>query len=175
MQKSQTRRAGGVEYTLYRKDIKNMYIRINRAGEVVVTANRRVPLGKIDEFVGMNSDKIAARLARPTPVLPQVDKAECQKLFEGISRRIYPMFSGHLKEMPKIEVKNLTATWGICHPTKNYISLSSRLYSKPVVAVEYVILHEYAHFIYPNHQKEFYNFIEKIMPDYRERAALLKN
>lgn len=171
-----TRRAGGVEYTLYRKDIKNMYIRISRAGEVKVTANKRIPIEKADEFVRLNAAAITARLARLSSVSEVVvDKVECQKLFEDISRRIYPLFSDYLKEPPQIRVKNLTGTWGICHPTKNYISLSARLGGKPVEAVEYVILHEYAHFIYPNHQKEFYALIEKIMPDYRKRTALLKN
>ncbi len=168
----------GVEYTLYRKNIKNMYIRITRAGEVKVSANRRLPTAQIEDFVRINADKILSRLSQfPRQTVcdePQIDIAQCKRQLEEISRRIYPLFAQYLKEPPQIKVKKLSGTWGICHPTKNYISLSTRLYGKPQRAAEYVVLHEYAHFVHPNHQKEFYALIEKLMPDYRERAALLR-
>ena len=43
-----------------------------------------------------------------------------------------------------------------------------------VVFAEYVVFHELTHFLYPNHGKEFYQFIEKHMPDYRQREKQLR-
>lgn len=40
-------------------------------------------------------------------------------------------------------------------------------------AVEYVVLHEYCHFIHPDHSKAFYSLVEKLMPDWRQRKKLL--
>ncbi|WP_178140096.1 M48 family metallopeptidase, partial [uncultured Campylobacter sp.] len=41
-------------------------------------------------------------------------------------------------------------------------------------AVRYVVLHELTHMLYPHHQKSFYDFIEKIMPDYKKQEQILK-
>ena len=41
-------------------------------------------------------------------------------------------------------------------------------------AVEYVVVHELAHLKEMNHSKKFYKVIEEILPDYKERARLLK-
>ena len=44
----------------------------------------------------------------------------------------------------------------------------------PKEAIDYVVVHELAHIKHHNHQKEFYDFIEEILPDYKERNKLLK-
>ena len=173
---NEKRKCGDIVYTLYRKNIKNMYIRISREGEVRVSANNRMTLDKIEHFIAVNSEKITAQLARFSHnIEPEPDEAKCLELFRSISLRFYPLFRQYIGNTPpEIKVKSLRATWGICHTRDKYISLSKRLYLKPVEAVEYVILHEYAHFVHHNHQKEFYSLIESIMPDYKSRKKLLK-
>ena len=44
----------------------------------------------------------------------------------------------------------------------------------PDDAIDYVVVHELAHIKYKNHGKNFYELIEKYMPDFRERQKLLK-
>ncbi|MBY9021665.1 MAG: DUF45 domain-containing protein [Candidatus Lokiarchaeota archaeon] len=38
---------------------------------------------------------------------------------------------------------------------------------------EYIVLHELVHFLYPKHNKEFYNFLSIYMPDWKERKKIL--
>ena len=38
----------------------------------------------------------------------------------------------------------------------------------------YVVVHEFCHFIYPNHSKEFYRFLAMFIPDWKERKARLE-
>ncbi|MCD7797226.1 MAG: M48 family metallopeptidase [Clostridiales bacterium] len=45
----------------------------------------------------------------------------------------------------------------------------------PPRAVDYVVVHELAHIRHHNHSKDFYAFVEKYMPDYKQREKLLKN
>jgi predicted metal-dependent hydrolase len=59
--------------------------------------------------------------------------------------------------------------WGSCNSKKGYINLNLYLIRKDIRFIEYVILHELAHLIHPNHSKDFYRFIENIMPDFKER------
>ncbi|MFK0397447.1 M48 family metallopeptidase, partial [Campylobacter coli] len=44
-----------------------------------------------------------------------------------------------------------------------------KLIQKSLKAIEYVILHEICHLKFPNHSKEFYDFIEYFMSDFRQR------
>ena len=44
----------------------------------------------------------------------------------------------------------------------------------PPAARDYVVVHELAHIRYKNHGKEFYRFVASVLPDWRQRAALLK-
>ena len=63
--------------------------------------------------------------------------------------------------------------FGSCS-SKNSLCFSYLLMLYPKDAIDYVVVHELAHIKHHNHQKEFYDFIEEILPDYKERNKLLK-
>ena len=44
----------------------------------------------------------------------------------------------------------------------------------PPEAVDYVVVHELAHLVHQNHGPEFYKLVASVLPDYRQRAALLQ-
>ncbi len=52
-----------IEYTLTRKPVKNINIRINEHGEIMVSAGRRVPSGYINDFVESRAEWIIRNLA----------------------------------------------------------------------------------------------------------------
>ena len=43
----------------------------------------------------------------------------------------------------------------------------------PRNCIEYVIMHEFCHFIHPNHSKLFYEFLTMLMPDWKIRKEIL--
>ena len=99
----------------------------------------------------------------------------CKKAF---ARRIY----GHLiakfaptvnRKINRVVVRKMTTRWGSCNSRKGYINLSLNLIEKAPDLVEYVVLHELAHLIYPHHQKSFYDFIAKLMPNFKAREKRL--
>lgn len=71
-------------------------------------------------------------------------------------------------------VRRMKSRWGSCQPSTGKIVLNTRLTEAPIEAIDYVILHELAHIRYPNHQKEFYDFIAQFMPDWKARKEMLK-
>lgn len=75
----------------------------------------------------------------------------------------------------EIELRSMKTRWGTCIPAKKKILFNSKLVHCPYEAIEYVVLHEIAHLIHPNHSKAFYNVIEKYMPDWKERKNLLQD
>lgn len=74
----------------------------------------------------------------------------------------------------RIVFRNMQTRWGSCNHKKGYINLSLNLVKKDFKFIEYVVLHELTHLIYPHHRSEFYEFIAKIMPDFKERIKTAK-
>lgn len=97
---------------------------------------------------------------------------------KAFARRIYEHFIDKLapavnRKINRIVVRKMTTRWGSCNSRKGYINLSLNLIEKAPELVEYVVLHELTHLIYPHHQKSFYDFIAALMPDFRSREKRL--
>ncbi|WP_180383374.1 M48 family metallopeptidase [Campylobacter devanensis] len=71
-----------------------------------------------------------------------------------------------------IRIKKMNTRWGSCNSKKGYLNFSTNLIQKDIKFIEYVVLHELAHLIYPHHQKEFYDFILSLMPDFKDSLNL---
>ncbi|MDA3079808.1 MULTISPECIES: M48 family metallopeptidase [unclassified Campylobacter] len=74
----------------------------------------------------------------------------------------------------RVVFRKMETRWGSCNHKKGYINLSLNLVKKDLKFIEYVVLHELTHLIYPHHRSEFYEFISKIMPDFKERIKTAK-
>ena len=103
--------------------------------------------------------------------LERFKKTRAKELFLELVSYFQPFIN---KPIKRIVIRNSKTRWGSCNHKKGYINLSLRLIEKPLSAVRYVVLHELTHLLYPHHQKSFYDFIEKIMPDYRKQEQILK-
>ena len=78
-------------------------------------------------------------------------------------------------KFPNKKNKDKETRWGTCHTKKGIITLNSRLMDYPYECIRYVIVHEFAHFLVPNHSKNFYNVVESIMPDWNIWRKYLRN
>lgn len=75
--------------------------------------------------------------------------------------------------MPIVEIRQMKSTWGLCMPKRNKVKFNLNLIKKPIPCIEYVVVHELAHFKHPNHSKDFYRFVEMFLPDWKERKRRL--
>lgn len=75
----------------------------------------------------------------------------------------------------ELDFKIYKSRWGCCYNKKNLIILNYLLACLPYELIKYVIYHEVTHFKQGNHQKEFYQELEKICPNYKILAKELKN
>ncbi|SFV56328.1 Putative predicted metal-dependent hydrolase [hydrothermal vent metagenome] len=78
------------------------------------------------------------------------------------------------KEITTIRIKEMRTRWGSCNPAKGYINLNLKLIEKPTECIEYVVFHELAHLIHPNHSVKFYNYLSLYMPDWKRRKERLE-
>ncbi len=78
------------------------------------------------------------------------------------------------KEVKSVCIREMKTRWGSCNPSKSYINLNSELIKKPTKCIEYVVFHELAHLIYPNHSRSFYNYLSVHMSDWKKRKERLE-
>lgn len=96
-----------------------------------------------------------------------------RKIFSEIIDWAYPQFVPYGAPYPVWTVRSMTSRWGSCQPQTGKITLNSKLVFYPKEAIEYVVVHEFAHFAHPDHSKAFWALVAEIMPDYKERKKLL--
>lgn len=98
---------------------------------------------------------------------------ECKNTFGEIVAETYPLFQKYGVNMPTLRVRDMETRWGSCLAKKGIITLNKRLLEAPRNCIEYVVLHEFCHFIHPNHSKQFYGFMTMLMPDWKDRKTAL--
>ena len=63
--------------------------------------------------------------------------------------------------------------WGSSSPHNGTITLNLYLLKAKKPCIEYVILHELLHFLFPHHSRQFYDFLTLYMPDWKNRKKYL--
>ena len=105
-----------------------------------------------------------------------------KKLLEWKVEKLKVILDEYLEKYTKLlntninyyQIKKISSAWGIYHKKENYIAFNFDLIEKDIKCIEYVVLHELCHIFYMNHQKDFWTFLEKYMPDYKIRRKKLK-
>ena len=111
--------------------------------------------------------------ADPEKVIRQFLDKLCRDVFLDIATLTFRSLSNYHLEFPDVKIRDMKSRWGSCTPAKNSITLNRKLIHYPFEFIEYVVLHEFVHFIQPNHSKAFYNIIENYMPDYKIRREMV--
>jgi len=73
----------------------------------------------------------------------------------------------------KLRISSARTNWGSCS-YKNTLSFSWRLIMAPIDIIDYVVVHEIIHILVKNHSKEFWNRVQEIVPNYKEKKKWLK-
>jgi hypothetical protein len=221
-----------INYELQIKNVKNINLRIKADQSVYVSANKKISIDTIENFMKSKSDFILNaidRYAEREKYLPQpkkyVDgesfallghkrrlrvfeskkndveddgvylnlyatntdsselkkktmdkwiKSYCSEVITGYCKEIYSIFEKYGIEFPQLKFRNMISRWGSCQPQRKILTFNTLLIETPVMCIEYVIMHEFTHFIYPDHSKNFYNRLSAFMPDWKERKNILE-
>lgn len=220
-----------ISYLLELKPVKNLNLRIHKDCKVYVSANPKISVEKVDDFVvgkgnyicsaqkkfsdisqyaphpkqyvsgetfylmgrgvrlkvekndgdNISTDGIYLCLKTKNPddftkkekmVAKYLDE-QCRTVFGEIIAKTYPIFQKYGVTMPTLRIREMETRWGSCLVKKGIITLNKRLLEAPRNCIEYVVMHEFCHFIHPNHSKHFYDFLTMLMPDWRERKVIL--
>ncbi len=72
-----------------------------------------------------------------------------------------------------IRVIDLKNRWASCTP-EGKLNFHWKCMMSPATILDYIVVHELAHLIHPNHSAAFWNEVDKVLPDYGERKEWLR-
>lgn len=162
-----------IVYSLQRKKVKNINLRIKPDLSVNVSANKTVSTSYIDKFVVSKGDFILNALNKfsniqKTIVEPLYTTKEFSEIILKNFNKVADKFAQKGIAKPTFKMRKMKSRWGSCNYTDKVITLSTHLIYCTEEQIYYVIVHEFSHLIVPNHSKDFYNVVSEFCPDYKE-------
>lgn len=131
---------------------------INRTLRIVRTSGRTTQISLSDSELLVISplDDVAPRIGR------YLRNLALEKLGELAETKTLKLN----RKLSKFIVRDMKSRWGSCS-TDGRMTLSWRLVFAPIESIDYVISHEAAHLIHPDHSKRFWDLCEKLSIDYK--------
>jgi predicted metal-dependent hydrolase len=131
--------------------------------------------GKRADLVCSGTD--ALQYVRPGTT-PECQEAQLREWYRAeLCReveRLLPMWERRMGlACAEWRTKVMKTRWGTCNTRARRIWLNVRLAEHPRTCLEYVIVHELAHLVEPNHGPRFQAIMDRYLPDWRERRQLL--
>lgn len=87
-------------------------------------------------------------------------------IFQEELDKIYKIFPVKIP-YPSLTIRKMKTRWGVCNTRLKKITLNLELIKKDKKYLDYVIVHELSHLIYPNHGSDFWNLVSILVPNYK--------
>ncbi len=71
-------------------------------------------------------------------------------------------------------IKKMKTRWGTCNPQDKRIWLNLELIKKPLVCLEYIVVHELVHLLERGHNRRFYAYMDQFLPHWRMVKKMLE-
>ena len=166
-----------IQYSLIRKRIKNLYLRIREDGSVLLSVPLQCTDTQADTFILSRRDWIERHSTSIQPdiqLLPEESDWICRQRLEQAVDETFPLVVPYGVVRPELKIRTMRAQWGNCHWTQGYITLNRMLYRCPEHLRRYVALHELVHFLHHDHGPGFYAVMDALMPEWRSYRKELK-
>ncbi|WP_317124600.1 M48 metallopeptidase family protein [Mesonia aquimarina] len=72
-----------------------------------------------------------------------------------------------------MDIRRMAKCWGSCN-TIDIITINPELIKAPSKCIDYVMVHKMCHFVFPKHNKAFYNTLTLIMPNWKKWKDILE-
>lgn len=112
-----------------------------------------------------------ASAARRQAVVEAWYRAELERAAARLVARWEPVLG---VELQRLFVQRMKTRWGTCNPAARTIRLNSELAKRAPEYLEYVVVHELAHFFEPSHGARFKELMDGFLPGWRELRAGLR-
>ncbi len=126
-------------------------------------------INKIEQ-VDIDNNKIYARDTK------SLNKFLSNYIHEVYSKRVNYWFSIFEEKIPNynLKIRKMKSRWGVCNIKNKNITLNLELSKYDIKYLDYVIIHELSHFIYPNHSHNFWQLVSKYCKNYKKIRQEMK-
>lgn len=107
-------------------------------------------------------------------IMDKWTKDYCKTTLQNVCESIYPKFQKYGVNFPTLRFRYMISRWGSCQPKRGILTFNIALIEAPLSCIEYVVTHEFTHFLQPNHSRQFYQLLAMFMPDWHERKKTLE-
>ena len=76
---------------------------------------------------------------------------------------------------PHLTIRKMSTRWGVCNSKLKRITLNLELIRKDIECLDYVVVHELAHFIQMDHSPKFWAIVEENFKDYKKIRRIMKD
>ena len=92
-----------------------------------------------------------------------------KELCSSFALELIPKWERKLNvSVSKLFLQKMKTKWGSCNPAARNIRLNTELVSKPKDLFEYVLVHEMAHLLVPNHGADFVRILDEFIPSWQD-------
>ena len=167
-------------YELEHKKVKNINLRIKADGSVYVSASRWTSGKTVERFILSKADFVFNAIDKfknaPKEEKKQYfSEKEIKTVVTQLCEKVYPYYEKRGIDFPLIKFRKMVSQWGNCRCREGILTFNTNLMYAPIECIEYVVLHEFTHFIEANHSARFYAELEKVCPEWKERRKFMKN
>jgi predicted metal-dependent hydrolase len=139
--------------------------------------NKLVLFGKAYEIMERENDRFSltldgeiACLSAPKSAIREQKVDFVKKYLLSIAKEFFPPLVAYYEKVigvkcSKIGYRFMTSRWGSCNVKSKHINFSVLALAKSKEYLEYLVVHELMHLVYPNHGKEFKSAIRSIIPN----------
>lgn len=152
---------------------KRMNLSISQ-GQIKLIVPTYTPWYIAEKFLKESTDWLINNLPEQLVIRRQPSAIEKKEARLLVIEKIDQWQSFFDKSPNNIRIGNQSSRWGSCS-SKGTLSFNWRLIELPSQLVDYVIVHELAHLIQPNHSPKFWGLVESAIPDYKARRKRMKN
>ena len=127
-------------------------------------------LGKKYNIVKSNLEDIVVGdstiLVRDELILNKWLVKQARIIFKENLDEIYKIFPVEIP-YPSLTIRKMKTRWGVCNTRIKKITLNLELIKKDKKYLDYVIVHELSHLVYPNHGSDFWHLVSILVPNYK--------
>jgi len=171
------------EYQIFSKIAKWKELNQGRVNREFVNGQSFLYLGRNYRLKLIENQDVALKISGGFFHLDKKYLAKADKVFKDFYRKkaltkiqerlklIEEKFNQKPTAIKVLELQNRWASW----TPKNGLNFHWKCIMAPVSVLDYIIIHEMVHLKHPNHSTDFWNELDKKMPDFREHENWLKS
>ncbi len=163
---------------------RRLELQVTAEGRVIARAPSWMPDREIAGFVKRKQDWVEDALhkvrqnppekrSQPWELTQEEFNALAEQAGEVIPERVAYFAPIVGVTYGRITLRNQKTRWGSCS-AKGNLNFNVLLMKQPREALDYVVVHELCHRLEMNHSPRFWAEVERVLPDWKRRKAMLK-